>query len=119
MATNSDLWEAFGRYYRARGERVSEKECQLKRVRGLQGGQWMSDEPSFTAFASASLDLSRCCVVLAEGPGGRKGELAAARMHLRSVLKQSEDKYGETEAYLEMTKMLNQVQELEEAASVQ
>lgn len=114
MANNADLWGVWAEYHRILGESLAEKECLLKRVRGLQGGQWQKDEARFAAFAAASVDLCSCYLRLWREDSGRRSELAAARMHLKSVTKQAQERFESTKEFAALKTLLDQVIAAEE-----
>jgi hypothetical protein len=98
--------------------------CVRLQVRGLAGTAFRSDAARFEEMAGASLALCRAYLAVSQSAAavGRTGpavtrELAAARMHLRGVLKQCEASFSEAPAYLEMQELLQQVLDLEEQAS--
>ncbi|GAB4823953.1 hypothetical protein N2152v2_010999 [Parachlorella kessleri] len=112
-AGDSPFWERYARYYAATGQPEAARECLLKRVRALQGRGWQQDEQAFQAFAGASLQLcsSYLEVRAAEdrGVGGR--ELSSARLHLRGVLKQAAERFGEHPLYSDMQQLLARVEQ--------
>ena len=100
----------------------------LAQVRGLTTTSFKSDEPKFEAMALASLDLCRTYVALyrqASGPdspaaaaavstGGAR-DLAAARMHLRGVIKQCETSFSGHKLLQDMKALLEEIVGMEEA----
>ena len=101
-------------------------------MRALTGTSFKSDEKRFAEMAEASAALARAYIQLYNtstsaatatsgaaaapaGPGAVR-ELAAARMHLRGVLKQCEGTFGEHAKWAEMDALLREVTALEEAA---
>ncbi len=94
-----------------------------RQVRALTGTSYKSDEKRFVEMAEASVDLAQAYVRLYTASAGASAtgagavrELAAARMHLRGVLKQCEQAFGEHEAWRRMDEVLQQVLRLEEQA---
>ena len=101
-------------------------------MRGLQGGAFKVDAPKFEAMASASLQLGRVYMQLSQqappAPAAAAAtaatasatvslrDLAAARMHLRGVLKQCEPVFAGAPLYVELQDMLGQVERMEAAA---
>ena len=98
-------------------------------VRGLTTTSFKSDEPKFEAMALASLDLCRTYVALyrqasgsespaaapAVGSTGGARDLAAARMHLRGVIKQCETSFGGHRLLRDMKALLEEIVCMEEA----
>ena len=90
-------------------------------VRGLQGAAWSKEQGRFEEMAAASEQLVEAYLELAskqleQGGAGRRGgvqELAAARMHLRGVLKQSEGSFGGTPQHERLQELLQRVQQAE------
>lgn len=119
------LWGLLGRYYAATGQPEGAKEALLKQVRGLTGTGYKSDEAKFIEMADASAALARAYIQLStRSAGDGKGaassavavrELAAARMHLRGVLKQCENSFGEHAAWRQLDSLLAEVTALEAA----
>lgn len=97
-------------------------------VRGLTTTSFKSDGPTFEAMALASLDLCRTYMAmstrfLAEGSAATVSlsnnsaaarDLAAARMHLRGVIKQCEPSFAEHAMLIEMKDLLDNVACMEE-----
>ncbi|KAL6762659.1 hypothetical protein V8C86DRAFT_3173802 [Haematococcus lacustris] len=120
------LWGLLGRYYAATGQPEGAKEALLKQVRGLTGTGYKSDEAKFIEMADASAALARAYIQLStRSAGDGKGaassavavrELAAARMHLRGVLKQCENSFGEHAAWRQLGSLLAEVTALEAAS---
>jgi hypothetical protein len=78
-------------------------------VRGLQGGAYSTDPDQFQQMAEASLFLCRAYLALCRGGEGGPRELSAARLHLRGVLKQCEEHFGEEELYQQMKGLLQEI----------
>lgn len=88
-------------------------------VRGLQGGPFSSDRDAWAAMAGASQRLTDACLQLhARSPGSTR-ELAAARMHLRGVLRLAQERFGESEEYQGLSELLERVTALEAEAKAQ
>ena len=99
----------------------------LAQVRGLTTTSFKSDEPKFEAMALASLDLCRTYVALyrqasgpestvaASGSMGGARDLAAARMHLRGVIKQCETSFSGHKLLQDMKALLEEIVGMEEA----
>ncbi|GAX73776.1 hypothetical protein CEUSTIGMA_g1227.t1 [Chlamydomonas eustigma] len=137
-----EVWGFLGRWYGLYGELEARKEALLKQVRGLTSTTFKSDEPRFCAIAAASLQLCRAYVDLSkrasaapmisdltavdmsgngssklplkatEGTGGVR-DLAAARMHLRGILKQCEASFEDHPQFKEMKHLLDEIVEME------
>ncbi|GBF87798.1 hypothetical protein Rsub_00509 [Raphidocelis subcapitata] len=107
----AEVWGLLGRWYALAGEAVSAKEALLKHVRALQGSSFARDRPAFEAMAGASLRLADAYARL-----GAPRELAAARMHLRGVLRQSEAEFGGAELHAQLAAKLAEVEAAEAAA---
>ncbi len=105
---------------------VSSPSC---KVRGLTTTSFKSDETRFRSMALASLHLCRAHVDIfrsslsadsaeqQQAPPRASSslrDLAAARMHLRGVLKQCEDNFASHALFLEMQALLGEVVALEQ-----
>lgn len=99
------------------GEAEAAQEASLKHVRALQSTAFKSDPEKFAAMAAASLQL--CSSYAGSGSGGPRSarDLAAARMHLRGILKQCQDNFEEEKLYKDMAVMLERVSQLEKEFS--
>ena len=98
------------RYYTASGEPEAAQECLLKRVRALQGQEWQRDPASFATYAAASIRLCQSYLASAGGGGEGQRELSSARMHLRSMLKQAEERQEGHELYRRAQGLLAEVE---------
>eukprot|EP00899_Mesostigma_viride_P027834 jgi/Mesvir1/8235/Mv12517-RA.1 len=129
------FWKVKGGYHIAGGEFISATECFLKQCRALQTSGWQNDKAKWSRMAGANLDLASSYLrwgqaastassttVHGEGRPAVKltpvtaKDFAAARMHLRSFLKQSEERYGEEDEYKAVEESLRQIQQAEERA---
>lgn len=118
----------------------------VAQVRALTGTSYKSDEAKFKEMAAASAALAKAYIKVyashtasnatadpgataAEGASASQfagvskaklqagiKELAAARMHLRGVLKQCEASFQEHEAWQELSQLLKEVTALEDGA---
>ncbi|GIL61603.1 hypothetical protein Vafri_16033 [Volvox africanus] len=116
-AASATLWGCLARYWALRGEPDSAKEARVKQVRGLSGAAFKSDPEKFLEYGEASEALCRCYL---EGykqgrPGGLK-DLAAARMHLRGVLRATAENFGEHPLTAKLQALLNEIMQLEDEA---
>ena len=75
----------------------------------MQGGPYSTDPEQFEQMAAASVTLCQAYLALCKAGEGGARELSAARLHLRSVLKQCEEHFGETEVYQEMKQLLQEI----------
>ena len=98
---------------RSMGFQVSAKEALLKQIRGLQGSSWQQDSVAFETYATASLQLCRLHMEMVSSGQGTAQNLASARMHLRTSLKQAAQTQAESELYHQMQKLLQEVESLE------
>ncbi len=95
------------------GFQVSAKEALLKQIRGLQGASWQKDTTSFQVYANASLQLCQLHMEMVGDGQGTAQNLASARMHLRTTLKQAAELQSEDELYCQMQQLLAEVETLE------
>lgn len=102
----SAFWGLYARYYTATGYPEAAMECQIKRVRSLQGSRWQHDEPAFEEYGKASLELCQSYL-----KSGSARDLGAARMHLRSTIKQAQDRYEDAALFAELKCLLRAVEE--------
>ncbi|DBB11777.1 hypothetical protein WJX82_011005 [Trebouxia sp. C0006] len=108
------VWGLYAQYYRSMGFQVSAKEALLKQIRGLQGSSWQKDPAAFETYATASLQLCRLHVEMVSSGQGTAQNLASARMHLRTTLKQAAQTQAESELYHQMQQLLQEVERLEQ-----
>ena len=88
------------------------KECLLKRVRALGGAGWQASQDKFETYAHASLALCRAYLQAAQAGGSdAQRELSSARLHLRGLIKQSQERYEEHEAFQQLQQLLQSVEE--------
>lgn len=85
----------------------------MKQIRGLQGTGWPKDTPAFHTYAQASLQLCQLHVELVLNGRGTARDLASARMHLRTTLKQAAELQSEDGLYEEMQGLLAKIEKLE------
>jgi len=104
-------------------------------VRALAGSSYKSDEAKFKEMADASTALAKAYIQLFKDAAGAAGaspptaeggaakpagsgtrQLAAARMHLRGVLKQCEASFSEHASWQELAALMQQVTALEDEA---
>lgn len=85
----------------------------MKQIRGLQGTGWQKDTPAFQIYAEASLQLCQMRMELVQKGQGTARDLASARMHLRTTLKQAADLQSEDGLYGQMQGLLTEVENLE------
>ncbi|KAL3155216.1 hypothetical protein ABBQ32_013155 [Trebouxia sp. C0010 RCD-2024] len=107
------VWGLLAQYYRSLGCQTSAKEALLKQIRGLQGTGWPKDTPAFHTYAQASLQLCQLHVELVLNGRGTARDLASARMHLRTTLKQAAELQSEDGLYEEMQGLLAKIEKLE------
>lgn len=98
---------------RSLGFQVSAKEALLKQIRGLQGTGWQKDSQAFHTYAEASLQLCQIHVELVQKDQGTARDLASARMHLRTTLKQAAELQSEDGLFEQMQGLLASVENLE------
>ena len=103
---------------RSMGFQVSAKEALLKQIRGLQGSSWQKDSAAFETYATASLQLCRLHTEMVSSGQGTAQNLASARMHLRTTLKQAAQTQAESELYHQMQQLLQGVESLEQTEAV-
>ena len=121
-----------------RGEQGGAREAWVKACRGLAGdGAFRTDPSAFAALAEASARYGMSCARayrdarqgVEEGEGRKETtlalppplaaaarDLAACRMHLRSVMKQCEERFEAEKGYKDMAAALDEVVALEEDA---
>lgn len=85
-------------------------------VRALQSTPFKSDRDHFLVMASASISLCRAYLAAAAAGQGGLRDLAAARMHLRGMLKQCEERFADEAACRDMEQLLQEVVDAENAA---
>jgi hypothetical protein len=107
---SADVWGLLGRWYALQGEPLPAKEALLKQVRALQGGQYARERPAFEAMAEASLHMADAYLKLAASGQGGPRDLAAARMHLRGVVRQAEAEFGGEELFGQLRAKLEEVE---------
>ena len=100
---------------RSRGFQVSAKEALLKQIRGLQGTGWQKDALAFHTYAEASLQLCQLHMELMQKGQGTGRDLASARMHLRTTLKQAVELQSEDGLFEQLQGLLAEVENLEAA----
>jgi hypothetical protein len=143
-ACTAATWALVARVKALRGEQGAAREAWVKACRGLAGdGRYRADAGAFAALAEASTRYGRSCArayrdardlaaaAAAAADGGQAGDaapplppalaaaardLAACRMHLRSVTKQCEERFGGEKGHADMVAALDEVMELEEDA---
>ena len=98
---------------RSLGFQVSAKEALLKQIRGLQGTGWQKDAFAFNTYAEASLQLCQLHMELMQKGQGTGQDMASARMHLRTTLKQSAELHSEDGVFEQMQRLLAEVESLE------
>ncbi len=115
------LWGLLARWHSLQGSADSAKEAWLKAVRGLQGTAYKADPEAFEAMADASVRLANAYIAVhtAGGGAGSSRDLAAARMHLRGVLRSTEEAFAQSEASARMRAALEEVMQLEAQATAQ
>eukprot|EP00898_Chlorokybus_atmophyticus_P000161 jgi/Chlat1/1145/Chrsp112S01622 len=111
-AADAQVWAVKARLHHWRGEHVSASECALKHCRALQGNGWQRNATAFTEYAQASMLLGSAYL-----SSGSTRDLASARMHLRSVLKQAAESFEDTEDYKMLHGALQEVTDKEKALS--
>ena len=140
-AATPAFWGAFARFHTIMGRRATALESLVKQCRGLQTTKWQSEETAFGTFAEASLALGDAYLAeaAAVAEGAREGaeaeaataaakegvrvvvaggkELAAARMHLRQVVKMSERCFSEAPLFARLQGCLAQVEAAEAEVS--
>jgi hypothetical protein len=136
-------WALVARVKALRGEQGAAREAWVKACRGLAGdGAFRSDASAFSALAEASARYCLSCArayrdaLMAAAEGGAAAgaaapaaaapapvpppvaaagrDLAACRMHLRSVMKQCEERFSGEAGYRSMASALEEVVALEE-----
>lgn len=95
---------------RSQGFQVSAKEALLKQIRGLQGTGWQKDALAFHTYAEASLQLCQLHMDLVQKGQGTQRDLASARMHLRTTLKQATELQSEDRLFEQMQGLLAEVE---------
>ena len=89
---------------------VSAKEALLRQIRGLQGSSWQKDLTSFQVYAIASVQFCRLHLEMVANGQGTAQNLASARMHLRTALKQAQETQSEHELYKQMQHLLAEIE---------
>ncbi|KAG2428213.1 hypothetical protein HXX76_011893 [Chlamydomonas incerta] len=131
-AAEPATWGCLARYWAARGEAESAKEARLKQVRGLAGGAFKSDAAKFAEYAAASealcaayLQAYRTAAAAAEEEKAEGGaaakpvptkDLAAGRMHLRGLLRATQDTFAENPATARLQALCDEITALEDIA---
>jgi hypothetical protein len=100
-AGGAELWALFARFHAAAGSAEAALECQLKRARALQGGEWMRETAAFEAYAAAAADLARAYFAA----GGAR-EARAARLLLRGAVKGGAPRFEGHAALAELGELL-------------
>mmetsp|Transcript_31280 Transcript_31280/g.102024 ORF Transcript_31280/g.102024 Transcript_31280/m.102024 type:complete len:986 (+) Transcript_31280:68-3025(+) len=117
-------YHLLARAKRLRGETQGEAHFLQKAVRGLQSGTpWAKEAPAFEAYAEAVAKLCEANLAGAEAAAQDAAEekrkearrlLSAARMLLRGVMKQAEERFEETPAFANLQRILSAVTERED-----
>lgn len=107
------LWRFYAKYHEIRGNTEASRDCLVKYIRGLQSSNWTAREEDFQALAQASLDLCRSYIKGVESGIGKRGDLSAARLHLRSLLKVAAEEYSDTPEYQKLQEVYDQVLSME------
>ena len=93
------------------------RDCLMKQLRALAGQQWKNNTTIFEEFARASLRLATFTKLQLENDtattNSNKRALASCRMHLRGVVKQAADDYGDSELYNQLCHSLDEIVHLE------
>ena len=87
----------------------------MKQIRGLQGTGWQKDAPAFHTYAEASLELCQLHMELVQQGQGTGQDLASARMHLRTTLKQAAELQSGDGLFEQMQGLLAEVEKIEAA----
>ncbi|KAG2495053.1 hypothetical protein HYH03_006983 [Edaphochlamys debaryana] len=116
-AAGPALWGCLARYWALRGEMESAKEARIKQVRALAGGAFKTDEARFVEYAQASEALCRAYIQCYQAgkPGGSK-DLSAGRMHLKGMLRATQEAFGEHPETAKLQAVLEEVTALEDQA---
>lgn len=109
------LWRISAKYHEICGDTESSRDCLVKYIRGIQSSNWTAKEEDFQMLAQASLDLCRSYISGVESGAGKKGDLAAARLHLRSLLKLAGAEYSHAAEYQRLQEVYDQVLAMEAA----
>ena len=100
---------------RSLGFQVSAKEALLKQIRGLQGTGWQKNALAFHTYAETSLQLCQLHMELTQKGQGTGRNMASARMHLRTTLKQAAELHSEDGLFEQMQGLLAEIENLETA----
>jgi hypothetical protein len=128
-------WALVARVKALRGEQGGAREAWVKACRGLAGdGAFRTDAGAFAGLAEASARYGASCArayrdaaaavasAAADAPAlppplaSAARDLAACRMHLRSVMKQCEERFEDQRGFKDMSRALEEVVALEEDA---
>jgi hypothetical protein len=82
-------------------------------VRALQSTPFGSDPASFATMAEASIALAQSYLDLVTSGAGAGRDLASARMLLRSVLRQAQERFEQNDDFERLNSMLQKVGEME------
>lgn len=82
----------------------------------LQSSSWQQDEAGFEAMAAASIALAdvymaSSAAAAGQGAGREKRELGAARLQLRGVIKQAQERFSGSTSYADLEGRLAKVEE--------
>lgn len=82
----------------------------------LQGSSWQHDKVAFEAVAAASVSLAEAYLAASqaavrEGTGRERRELGAARLQLRGIIKQAQERFSGTPSYIGLEVCLAKVEE--------
>eukprot|EP01024_Parvocaulis_polyphysoides_P068142 TRINITY_DN8263_c0_g1_i1.p1 TRINITY_DN8263_c0_g1~~TRINITY_DN8263_c0_g1_i1.p1 ORF type:complete len:706 (-),score=109.64 TRINITY_DN8263_c0_g1_i1:243-2237(-) len=107
--TDSRVWKILSNYYGAIGDKTGQQESLMKYLRTCQG--WQKDHDKFAEYAEVSIQLCQSYMqAYKEGAEDALRQLSSGRMHLRNLLKQTEQNFGETNEYLQLQSVLEQLQ---------
>eukprot|EP01024_Parvocaulis_polyphysoides_P068144 TRINITY_DN8263_c0_g2_i2.p3 TRINITY_DN8263_c0_g2~~TRINITY_DN8263_c0_g2_i2.p3 ORF type:complete len:188 (-),score=18.70 TRINITY_DN8263_c0_g2_i2:195-758(-) len=102
------LWKVLSRFYKITGDLVGHEEALLKFLRCISG--WQKEQEKFVEYTKGSLQLCELYLQI-KHCGGENAlrQLSSGRMHLRSLLKQTQEQFGETDEYKDVQSKLEQV----------
>eukprot|EP01023_Acetabularia_acetabulum_P021598 TRINITY_DN21361_c0_g1_i1.p1 TRINITY_DN21361_c0_g1~~TRINITY_DN21361_c0_g1_i1.p1 ORF type:complete len:418 (-),score=43.82 TRINITY_DN21361_c0_g1_i1:364-1617(-) len=108
--SDSRVLQILGQFYSAIGDDEGTQESLMKYLRTCQG--WQKDQIKFQEYAKVSIQL--CGLYLKgyrEGKDDAQRLLSSGRMHLRNLIKQSQENFEDTPEYQQLQLVLNQLQD--------
>jgi tetratricopeptide (TPR) repeat protein len=99
VSSDPAIWDAYARLHEVvpgPDSRRKVVECRQKQIRCLMSnGDWKREVPSFRSMAAASFGLATAALHTGDKSLGH-----AAKLHVKSIITQTEDDFGDVDAFL-------------------